>query len=541
MLLIQEQIKIMNKLLTIKDLYLTIKLNDKEVLKNISFDISNSEIVSLIGESGSGKSLTALSIIRLLEKSCVIKSGKIMFLNKDILSLEEKEMRTIRKNDISMIFQEPMRSLNPVMNIYDQIKESYHDKKNVNLKKEIIKNLKSVGINDAERVVKLYPHQLSGGMKQRVMIAIAIACKPKLLIADEPTTSLDVTIQKQVLDLLLKLRKELNMAILFITHDLAVASQISDKIIVMKDGKILENSGTKDFFNKPKNNYSQSLLNSSSYTKKKNIKSSFNSNKVLEVKNLKVYYKEKSNFLGIGNKFVRAVDDVSLSIDSGTTHAIVGESGSGKTTVAKAIMGLTKISSGNINILNKDILSLSFNENQIHRKNYQMIFQDPFSSLNPRMRIGSIIKEGLCFLKQNLQNDYIEVVLKDVIEKVGLPKDSLNKYPHEFSGGQRQRIAIARVLVLDPKLLICDEPTSSLDVTVQNQVLDLLMDIQNKTNIAYLFISHDIKLISSISDKMSVMYKGKIIESGKTSDIIDNTYNEYTKKLLASVPNINKT
>ena len=541
MLLIQEQIKIMNKLLTIKDLYLTIKLNDKEVLKNISFDISNSEIVSLIGESGSGKSLTALSIIRLLEKSCVIKSGKIMFLNKDILSLEEKEMRTIRKNDISMIFQEPMRSLNPVMNIYNQIKESYHDKKNVNLKKEIIKNLKSVGINDAERVVKLYPHQLSGGMKQRVMIAIAIACKPKLLIADEPTTSLDVTIQKQVLDLLLKLRKELNMAILFITHDLAVASQISDKIIVMKDGKILENSDSKDFFNKPKNNYSQSLLNSSSYTKKKNIKSSFNSNKVLEVKNLKVYYKEKSNFLGIGNKFVRAVDDVSLSIDSGTTHAIVGESGSGKTTVAKAIMGLTKISSGNINILNKDILSLSFNENQIHRKNYQMIFQDPFSSLNPRMRIGSIIKEGLCFLKQNLQNDYIEVILKNVIEKVGLPKDSLNKYPHEFSGGQRQRIAIARVLVLDPKLLICDEPTSSLDVTVQKQVLDLLMDIQNKTNIAYLFISHDIKLISSISDKMSVMYKGKIIESGKTSDIIDNTYNEYTKKLLASVPNINKT
>jgi len=293
MLLIQEQIKIMNKLLTIKDLYLTIKLNDKEVLKNISFDISKSEIVSLIGESGSGKSLTALSIIRLLEKSCIIKSGKIMFLNKNILSLEEKEMRTIRKNDISMIFQEPMRSLNPVMNIYDQIKESYHDKKNINLKKEIIKNLKSVGINDAERVVKLYPHQLSGGMKQRVMIAMAIACKPKLLIADEPTTSLDVTIQKQVLDLLSKLRKELNMAILFITHDLAVASQISDKIIVMKDGKILENSGTKDFFNKPKNNYSRSLLNSSRYIKKKNINSSFKSNKVLEIKNGPYFGPEK--------------------------------------------------------------------------------------------------------------------------------------------------------------------------------------------------------------------------------------------------------
>ena len=541
MLLIQGLIKIMDKLLTIKNLCLSIKSTDKEILKNINFDISNSEIVSLIGESGSGKSLTALSIIRLLEKSCIIKSGEIIFQDKNILSLEEKEMRFIRKNEMSMIFQEPMRSLNPVMTIYDQLKESYVEKKNINLQKEIFRNLNSVGIFDAERVIQLYPHQLSGGMKQRVMIAMAIACKPKLLIADEPTTSLDVTIQKQVLDLLSSLRKELNMAILFITHDLAVASQISDKIIVMKEGEILENSLSKDFFKKPKHNYSKSLIQSSNYMKKLKTKDvSDIGNKVLDIKNLKVYYQEKSNSFGLQNKLLKAVDDISLSINAGTTHAIVGESGSGKTTIAKAIMGLTKISSGKINILDKNILSLSYNENRIHRKNYQMIFQDPFSSLNPRMRIGSIIKEGLCFLEPNINNDDIIKKIHEVIDKVRLPKDSLNKYPHEFSGGQRQRIAIARVLVLNPKLLICDEPTSSLDVTVQKQVLDLLMDIQNNTNISYLFISHDIKLISNISDNISVMYKGKIIESGKTSDIINNTGNEYTKKLLASVPNIIK-
>ena len=290
MLLIQGLIKIMDKLLTIKNLCLSIKSTDKEILKNINFDISNSEIVSLIGESGSGKSLTALSIIRLLEKSCIIKSGEIIFKDKNILSLEEKEMRFIRKNEMSMIFQEPMRSLNPVMTIYDQLKESYVEKKNINLQKEIFRNLNSVGIFDAERVIQLYPHQLSGGMKQRVMIAMAIACKPKLLIADEPTTSLDVTIQKQVLDLLSSLRKELNMAILFITHDLAVASQISDKIIVMKEGEILENSLSKDFFKKPKHNYSKSLIQSSNYMKKLKTKDvSDIGNKVLDIKNLKVY------------------------------------------------------------------------------------------------------------------------------------------------------------------------------------------------------------------------------------------------------------
>ena len=529
----------MNKLLEVKNLYLSIESErESEILKDINFSINKSEILSLIGESGSGKSLTALSIIRLLEKNCKIKSGQIIFDNTDLLSLEERNMRLIRKNDISMIFQEPMRSLNPVMSIYDQLLEAYDKNSRRNVRRNIIDNLISVGIEDASRVIELFPHQLSGGMKQRIMIAMAIACRPKLLIADEPTTSLDVTIQKQVLDLLLKLRNELKMSILFITHDLAVASQISDKIIVMKDGLVLENSDSKKFFEKPKTFYSKTLLESSSYNRKINLNESVKNSNVLKVSNLKVYFKEKTGFISRGQNFKKAVDNISISIDAGATHAIVGESGSGKTTVAKAIMGLTEVTDGVIHILDRDILTMGTREKLNFRKNYQMIFQDPFSSLNPRMRVGSIIKEGLSFLKPNLDDEGVNKCLKNVIKNVGLDESSLYKYPHQFSGGQRQRIAIARVLVLDPKLLICDEPTSSLDVTVQKQVLDLLTEIQSNNQISYLFISHDINIVASISDTLSVMHQGKIVESGKTSDIINKTSNDYTKKLLSSVPQI---
>ncbi len=529
----------MNNLLEVKNLCLKIKSNkDEEVLKDISFNIRESEVVSLIGESGSGKSLTALSIIRLLEKSCKISNGEVIFLSKDLLQLEEKEMRQVRRHDISMIFQEPMRSLNPVMSIRDQLRESYENIKKEDVDSKIINNLLSVGIKDAGRVINLYPHQLSGGMKQRVMVAMAISSKPKLLIADEPTTSLDVTIQKQVLDLLLELKDKLNMAILFITHDLAVASQISDRIIVMKNGSIIENNESSIFFQKPKNLYSKSLLESSCYSRKIDNNLSFSNEDVLNIENLKVYYKEKNSSLSKKKYFVKAVDDISFSIKSGSIHSIVGESGSGKTTIAKAIMGLTHITSGNIKILNQDITSLRGSNKRDFRKFYQMIFQDPFSSLNPRMRVGNIIKEGLCFLKPELNKRESDNIINKVMENVGLNLDSLNKYPHEFSGGQRQRIAIARVLVLEPKLLVCDEPTSSLDVTVQKQVLDLLMEIQNRIQISYLFISHDIKLISNISDTISVMHKGKIVESGKTSDIINDTKNEYTRNLLKSVPQI---
>ena len=535
----RDQLKIMSELLKINNLCLSISSdNESEILKNINFSLKESEILSLIGESGSGKSLTALSIIRLLENNCRVTSGDIIFNNKNLLSLEERSMRIIRRNDISMIFQEPMRSLNPVMSIADQLEESYKNENKKDIKNKIVENLISVGINDAERVMSLFPHQLSGGMKQRIMIAMAIACKPKLLIADEPTTSLDVTIQKQVLDLLLKLKDDLNMSILFITHDLAVASQISDRIVVMKNGEIVEDNYSIDFFKNPKSSYSKTLLESSSYTRRNASRENKENQNVLEVNNLKVYFKEKKPFLSKEQPYKKAVDDVSISIEPGVTHAIVGESGSGKTTVAKAIMGLTNITEGNIKILNQDILKMKNNYRSNFRRNYQMIFQDPFSSLNPRMRVGSIIKEGLSFLKPDLNNEEVNSSIINAIKSVGLNENSIYKYPHQFSGGQRQRIAIARVLVLDPKLLICDEPTSSLDVTVQKQVLDLLIDIQNRRHISYLFISHDINLVSSIADKISVMYQGKIVESGKTSDIIENTSNDYTKKLLSSVPQI---
>ena len=535
----RDQLKIMSELLKINNLCLSISSdNESEILKNINFSLKESEILSLIGESGSGKSLTALSIIRLLENNCRVTSGEIIFNNKNLLSLEERSMRIIRRNDISMIFQEPMRSLNPVMSIADQLEESYKNENKKDIKNKIVENLISVGINDAERVMSLFPHQLSGGMKQRIMIAMAIACKPKLLIADEPTTSLDVTIQKQVLDLLLKLKDDLNMSILFITHDLAVASQISDRIVVMKSGEIVEDNYSMDFFKNPKSSYSKTLLESSSYTRRNASRENKENQNVLEVNNLKVYFKEKKPFLSKEQPYKKAVDDVSISIEPGVTHAIVGESGSGKTTVAKAIMGLTSITEGNIKILNQDILKMKNNYRSNFRRNYQMIFQDPFSSLNPRMRVGSIIKEGLSFLKPDLNNEEVNSSIINAIKSVGLNENSIYKYPHQFSGGQRQRIAIARVLVLDPKLLICDEPTSSLDVTVQKQVLDLLIDIQNRRHISYLFISHDINLVSSIADKISVMYQGKIVESGKTSDIIENTSNDYTKKLLSSVPQI---
>jgi peptide/nickel transport system ATP-binding protein len=310
------------------------------------------------------------------------------------------------------------------MNIYDQLKESYTVKNTKNIKKEIINNLVSVGISDAERVISLYPHQLSGGMKQRVMIAMAIACKPKLLIADEPTTSLDVTIQKHVLDLLLELKNKMNMSILFITHDLAVASQISDKIIVMRDGEIIEKANTTNFFKNPKNTYSKSLLDSTHYLKKENKKETNHNDNTLDIKNLRVYFEESKSFFSKQKKFIKAVDDVSIKIKTGSTHAIVGESGSGKTTVAKAVMGLAKITSGSIKIQNKDISNLSSRETINHRKNYQMIFQDPFSSLNPRMRIGAIIKEGLCFLNPEINKKEMDFLLEDVLYKVGMTNDA---------------------------------------------------------------------------------------------------------------------
>ena len=531
-------------MLEVKNLNISVESNslEKKIVKNVNFNINQSEIITLIGESGSGKSLTALSILRLLDNACNVKSGKVLFSGENIFLLPEKKMREIRRNEISIIFQEPARSLNPVTKIYDQVKESMYtrNKNNKYYRRKVKSLLLSVGIRHVERVMDSYPHQLSGGMIQRVMIAIAIACKPKLLIADEPTTSLDVTIQNQVLSLLQDLNKKLNMSILFITHNLAVASKISDRILVMKNGKIVEHNTKNKFFKKPKDKYSIKLLESAKYkiNKVKNKKISEKNNNALEVKNLKVFFKIKEGNSFFNKRIIKAVNNVSFNINSNTTHAIVGESGSGKSTIARAIMGLDYITSGKIIVLKNNIYNISENELRKFRKNFQMVFQDPYSSLNPRMRIGSIIKEGLLFLKPNLNSCDIDKIIRETLISVGLPLNCLNRYPHEFSGGQRQRIAIARALVLEPKLLICDEPTTSLDVTVQKQILDLLDKIKNEREISYLFISHDIQLVANFSDTISVMKNGKIVENGNTKSILRSPKHIYTKELLKSVPRI---
>lgn len=527
----------MNKILDIQKLNISVDnlLSQKKLISDISFNIKKSEVVALIGESGSGKSLTALSIARLLPSGLKINSGKIFLDDENLFSCTERKMREIRRGKISMIFQEPMNSLNPVMKIYKQINEAI-PKVGDNFQE--IKNLLiSVGINDYDRVMNSFPHQLSGGMRQRVMIAIAIACKPDLLIADEPTTSLDVTIQKQVLELLKELNKKLHMSILFITHDLAVASSIANKIIVMKDGRIVENKEKNIFFTSPDNNYSKALLSSSKMRKYNEI-DSIKGDVSVNVSKLHVDFPLKKTKLFEPKKYFKAVKNVSFKVMKNQIHAIVGESGSGKSTIARTIMGLENITSGSIKILGYEANSLGANDSRLLRKKYQMVFQDPFSSLNPRMRIGKILGEGLVYLAPELNKDEVYIKTCNVLDKVDLDKDCLSRYPHEFSGGQRQRIAIARSLILDPEVLICDEPTSSLDVTVQKQVLDLLYKIKNENHMSLIFISHDLNLVSNFADTVSVLKEGEIVEEGKTSDILYTPKHSYTKKLLDSVPQI---
>ena len=503
----------------------------------MSFIVYPGQTTAIVGESGSGKTVTSTAVMGLLPPSGKIISGEITGVNR----LDYIKNGSPVGTEISMVFQDPMSSLNPSMRVGNQVGESLRVHLGLNAREatqKVIELFTEVELPSPRETLNKYPHELSGGQKQRVMIAMALACEPSVLVADEPTTALDVTVQATILNLLQKLQKERNLGVLFISHDLEVVRSIAQHVVVMRYGEIVEQGLCLDVLDSPSHPYTKELINS---RPKKTCEGGVDSHQsLIEVKNLGLEFTTSRNFWGNPTKRFKAVDDVCITLNPGMTHAIVGESGSGKSTIAKAIMGLASIKSGSISILNKNIVKMHGSSQRDFRKNYQMIFQDPFSSLNPRMRVGSIIKEGLCFLKPEINKYEIDKILRDVMIKVGLNQDSLSKYPHQFSGGQRQRIAIARVLILEPKLLICDEPTSSLDVTVQQQVLDLLVDIQSKTNIAYLFISHDIKLIANISDTMSIMNKGKIVESGKTSDIMNNANNQYTKKLLSSVPIIIK-
>ena len=522
---------------------------------NVSFNVQEGETFAIVGESGSGKSVTALSVIRLLPDAAKLTSGTVLFEGKDLLSLPEREMRDIRGSGISMIFQEPMTSLNPVVKVGKQITEVLMRHKKMSkeqARKRALDLLDAVKIPKPAYTIDTFAHELSGGMKQRVMIAIALACEPKLLIADEPTTALDVTIQAQVLDLINELQQQFNMAIIFITHDLAVVKQVADHVAVMKQGVIVEESNNEVFFSAPKHAYSwelfaalpamekrgQALLSDVGGTKKTATEIDHSKLETLYVNDLKVHFPIRKGILKRTVGHVKAVDGVSIEIPPGKTVALVGESGSGKTTVGKGILRLVQPSSGEVSYMGLAINEIDHKQLLEQRTNLQIVFQDPYSSMNPRMLVGDIIEEGMDAL--NVLKDEAERKARvlELLEHVGLSNDAHLRYPHEFSGGQRQRICIARALAVNPKIIICDEPTSALDVSVQAQILDLLNNLQDEYGISYLFITHNMSVVAYFADRVAVMYQGKIVEEGDVVQVLTNPQHEYTKKLLAAVPKL---
>ena len=516
---------------------------------NISFSINKGETFALLGESGSGKSITALSIMRLLPAAARINQGNIFLDGKDLLALPEFAMRDIRGRRIAMIFQEPQTSLNPVLSVGQQIGETLQRHKNlrgVEQRRRSIELLESVGIPEAERRISEYPHQFSGGMKQRIMIAIALAGEPDLLIADEPTTALDVTIQAQVLDLLRQLQNDTGMAILFITHDLAVASEMADDVAVMRYGKIVEQNSRDSFYAHPVHPYSQELFaalpskakrDSEAQSRHTTVKDS-DSHLLLKVRDLKVHFPIKKGLLKKTVGFVRAVDGVSIDIYSGQTLAMVGESGSGKTTFGKGILQLLHASDGSVVFDGQELTQLKAKALRQKRSDIQIVFQDPYSSMNPRMMIADVIAEGM--VAQGIGGSKQQRLKRvdELLEQVGLEPNHKSRYPHEFSGGQRQRICIARALAVEPKLIVCDEPTSALDVSVQAQILDLLKDLQRNMGLSYLFITHNISVVEYLAHYVAVMYQGKIVEQGTVDEVLTNPQDPYTQKLLAAVPRL---
>ena len=521
----------MNNIVEVKDLSIDFKIRDGifRAVDDISFNIQDNKTLALVGESGSGKSVTAMSIMQLLPMPQASYSNKssIRFNDKEIISASNSELLSLRGNIISMVFQEPMTSLNPYHKVGDQITESVllHSKVSKKDARDEAKNLMMlVEIDDVQRRFNSYPHELSGGQRQRIMIAMALVNKPKLLIADEPTTALDVTIQAQILDLMSKLKRELGMSILFITHDLGLVKEFSDQVCVMQNGKIVESGDTKDVFDNPTHAYTQKLLNAEPQPKS-NI--NYDETPLIEIKDLNIFYDMPNINLFKKSRF-HAVKDTSLNIYKNTTIGLVGESGSGKSTLGKAIANLTKFE-GNIYYDGKDITKSS----KELKKHIQIVFQDPYGSLSPRMTVGEIVGEGLGVhfkLSKNESQQKIDKVLNDV----GIELNAKNKYPHEFSGGQRQRIAIARSLIMNPSFMILDEPTSALDRSIQIQVINLLKDIQDEYKLTYLFISHDLKVIRSMSDYIFVMKDGKIVESGISNEVFNQPKEKYTKKLLSA-------
>ena len=537
--------------------------DENEVVKKISFNLKENKILGIVGESGSGKSVTSLAVLGLLPKN-TIQEGTIFFDEKNLLTISDKEFQQIRGNKIAMIFQEPMSSLNPTLTCGSQVAEVLKQHTGLNKKEiyqEVISLFQKVKLPLPDRIFNSYPHQISGGQKQRVMIAIAIACKPDLLIADEPTTALDVTVQKEIILLLKELQKENKMSILLISHDLSLVSEIADNVIILFKGKIVEKGITTDIFHSPQHNYTKGLINSKPnlnqrlkklptvedfiknkistdvYTKKERDayhRKIYELEPLLEIVDLKKYFNTSVGFTK--KSFIKAVDAISFKLYEGETLGLVGESGCGKTTLGRAIMQLEKITSGKIFYKGRDITHLSKTALQNLRKEIQIIFQDPFSSLNPRISIGNAILEPMN-VHGILSNDKErKTYVIELLKKVGLEEEHFNKYPHEFSGGQRQRIGIARAIALKPKIIICDESVSALDVSVQAQVLNLLNELKSTFNFSYIFISHDLSVVKYMSDQLVVMNKGKIEEIDDADTIYKTPTSEYTKNLIDSIP-----
>ncbi|MGN5754659.1 ABC transporter ATP-binding protein [Acinetobacter calcoaceticus] len=560
-------------LLHVKNLRVSFKGEDKqyiETVKGISFDIPENTTVALVGESGSGKSVTSLATMGLLPvgQSKIDEQSKIIFEGKDLLSLSRTEMRKICGKDIAMIFQEPMSSLNPVFTVGNQIAEVlclHMGLSRKQARQRVLELLKEVGIPSPETKIDAYPNQLSGGQQQRVMIAMAIACEPKLLIADEPTTALDVTIQKQIIDLLESLRKRRQMSMLFITHDLALVGEIADKVIVMRHGEIREQGAAEEVLEQPKDVYTRALLYcrpqmsqrpyrlpvTSDFMRQEDnilVEQSFDASEIperkrglngdeqiiLEVKDLKKsFYSRKGLF---GKEEFQAVKGVSFKLAKGKTLGLVGESGSGKTTVGLLLMRLHQASGGQAFIEGKDILSLTEKEFAKYQRKIQIIFQNPYASLNPRFTIGQILLEPMQIHGIGKDDAERKQIALGLLERVNLPEQAYYRYPHEFSGGQRQRIAIARCLTLKPEILICDESVSALDVSVQAQVLNLLQDLQDEFGLSYIFISHDLSVVKYISDQVMVMNHGEVVEIANSDELYAHPQHDYTKRLLQAIP-----
>jgi peptide/nickel transport system ATP-binding protein len=546
-------------------------------IKDISFEINHGETVAIVGESGSGKTVTSLSVLQLLPSPpAQYKSGEILFSENGIssinlLNLSDKEIRKIRGNKISMIFQEPMTSLNPVKTCGAQVIEAMRIHQNISQKEaeeKTIQLFEQVKLPNASTMLHRYPHEISGGQKQRVMIAMAISCNPSLLIADEPTTALDVTVQKTILQLIKELQVKQQMSVIYITHDLGLVAEIADKVIVMYKGDVVECGSIKEIFLNPQHPYTKALLScrpdASSKGKRLPVISDFlgedlkpetedrhqisnithqtsnirNDFPLLKVENLKVYFPTKKNFFGKILKEFKAVDDVSFTVDKGETLGLVGESGCGKTTLGRTLLRLINPTSGNIFFNGKNIAGIADEEMRRMRKDIQIIFQDPYGSLNPRLTIGEAINEPMKIHSILPSQKQRKEKIIDLLEKVDLKPEYFNRYPHEFSGGQRQRICIARALSLNPDFIICDESVSALDVSVQAQVLNLLNDLKEELGFTCIFISHDLGVVHYISNRIMVMNKGKIEESGTADEIYFNPKKEYTQRLIASIPKV---